>query len=136
MGGSWPSQRAAGVEWRVELPRSVRETSRCGLLHASLRVNTNGSWSGVIQEALYIRVISQVLPDSGSDDGVLWLDLPHLTYGVVLWGATSNNQLMKVFKLKKRAIRISESLEEKPSIKLQLFTLPSSHFRNNSVLFV
>ncbi|KAG8309360.1 hypothetical protein J6590_087938 [Homalodisca vitripennis] len=66
---------------------------------------------------------------------------PHLTYGLVLWGACANNQFLRVFKLQKQAIRIIAQLKFREPCKeafknLPLLTLPSLHLGNNSVLGV
>jgi len=64
---------------------------------------------------------------------------PHLTYGLVLWGASANNQFSRVFKLQKQAIRVIAQLKFRESCKeafkkLQLLTLPSLYILD-TVLF-
>ena len=63
------------------------------------------------------------------------LILPHLSYGILLWGNTHKSSINRLFILQKRAVRlISNSLPRSPSQplfkKLNLLTAPDLYFQN------
>ncbi len=66
---------------------------------------------------------------------------PHLSYGVVLWGSSARNQLLRVFRLQKSAIRIIAKLKFRESCRtafknLQLLTLPSLYILETSLFCI
>uniref|UniRef100_A0A1B6KSA2 Uncharacterized protein n=1 Tax=Graphocephala atropunctata TaxID=36148 RepID=A0A1B6KSA2_9HEMI len=76
-----------------------------------------------------LRSLAKYCPSQVLMTAYYGLIYPHITYGLVLWGACANNQFIRVFKLQKQAIRIIAQLKFRESCKetlkkLQLLMLP------------
>jgi hypothetical protein len=77
-----------------------------------------------------LRSLAKYCPSQVLMTAYYGLIYPHLSYGVVIWGACANYQFQRLFKLQKKAIRIIAKIHFRESCrpafkKLKLLTLPS-----------
>lgn len=99
----------------------------------------NSVCSKLASGVFVLRSLSRFCPTQILMTAYYGLIYPHLTYGVVVWGSSANSELLRVFRLQKKAVRIVAKLRKRESCKpafkqLKLLTLPSIYILE-TVLF-